>query len=129
MSYVGKIIDLVALSSTAAAPGIFRRLLPRLFVVVGLTIVASLLAAALTLAGFYAIYAGLIFYGMTMQGAFATTGALGLLSLLALIGIIALRLRRIRDFPRNIPFLSDVEGLAAAFMEGFMERGEWKSKK
>jgi len=128
MSYVGKIIDLVALGSTAAAPGILRRLLPRLFVIVGLTIVASLLAAALALVGFYAIDVGLVFYGLTAQTAFAVTGALGLLTLLALIGLIALRLRRIRDLPHNIPLLSNVEDLAATFMKGFMERGEWKGR-
>ncbi|HUY69356.1 MAG TPA: hypothetical protein VMV79_08655 [Alphaproteobacteria bacterium] len=125
MSYIGKLVDLTTVGGTVTGIALLQRLIPRLAIIVALTIISSMMIVALMMAGFYAVYAGLLSYGLTSGAAMAATGGIALLVTLLLVGVTVIRMRQIRDVRRallNMPIVAEAVDLADAFVEGFLSR-------
>jgi len=125
MSYFGKLLDITTLGSTVTGFALLQKFLSRLTVIVALTIISSIMVVVLMMAGFYAVYVSLVYYGVAHQAAMVTTGGIALLVTLTLIGITVSRLRQIRNIHHlmlDLPVISNIRSLADSFIEGFFSR-------
>lgn len=103
---------------------LFHRLISGIFVVVGLTIIISIMISAVLVGSLMAAYFTFIHYGVYPQIAMVITGVLAILIITLLILLTLLRLRHLRKMPQTLlkqsPVTSCAAGVLQAFLDGFM---------
>ncbi len=97
-----------------------RRVLPKVATVLALALVGSILAAAILLGLFYALYSALLLCAYTPLVALLLTLAAASITL----GLVLLLLRRqLRQLPRStLPSTERVTGMVDAFLDGLQGR-------
>ena len=123
---IGKLISLISLGGTVASVAMLKRFLAGLTVVIALTIVSALMVAVLISGCFVALYIGLTRFGIDSDMALTIVGLL-ILSITVISGWLAvIKMRELRELPfhpsdhSEIPSLSKLGGIAAAFAEGLL---------
>jgi MFS family permease len=94
----------------------FKRLVAGSLLVMGLTIVSSVLAGAMLIGGFYAAYFTLLHYGWEQRFAILFTEILIALTTASFIALTVICLRRLRQTPMT----TRASGVVDAFFEGLM---------
>jgi hypothetical protein len=125
MSIVNKLLGLATVGSTLANVTLLHRFLSAATTIVTLTVLSACMCCILLAGGFYAVYAGLIHYGIEPYTAALAVGALVVVLTVVIVTLTIYRVKRLRELPyysgpRHMPQLSHIQSAAHAFMDGLL---------
>jgi hypothetical protein len=112
----------MAMGSRFRGHAFMQQFFSRITIILGLTVITSIMIVLLMIAGYVGIYFGLVHYGLApLVSALTTVGFAGLVT-----GILAratynrvLQLRTMHTDLFESPFVSNFQDLLTAFLEGF----------
>ncbi len=116
-----KLLAIVSIGQRAYGRWLFQRLLPTIIMVVGLTIVISIMVSAMMVGGFYSAYLALLNYGTEPPVAMMIVATASILTIAMFVGGAFLALRHLRQKPKEIITQSPLTyGVLVAFASGFL---------
>jgi hypothetical protein len=120
MSTVDKFLGLAGMGSTLVHASVLKRFLSGVTAVVALTVISSTMAGMIAVVGFYALYLGLVHYGLDYRAAVVTVSGFAVILTAALATLAVLRWRHLREMPRLLetPVFGDMGRIAEAFING-----------
>ena len=121
MSAAGKVAVIAGLIHSLYGHWRLQRLLSGVMMVVGLTIVTSMLIGMMLIGGFYAAYFALVDYGLGPLQALLLIGLSTLLAVVVLMVALWLYMRRMpKRLVRASPLMDYANETVDAFFDGFM---------
>jgi large-conductance mechanosensitive channel len=124
MSVTEKALSLVAVGSAVVNAASFHRLVSGLTHILALTFIGAWMGSVLLIGGFFAIYFGLVHYGLDPYAAAITVALLMFLMMASILLLVVTRIRHLREVScrslQNLPGLSQIANIAEAFMEGWL---------
>lgn len=118
-----KLLVVISMLQRSNGSRLFKRAFPSIIVIVGLTIVVSIMTSIMLLIVFYTAYFALLNCGMEPQSAMIVIFVLSLITIVLLIVLILLGLRHLLQMPQTTIKQSGATSCAtdmlASFIEGF----------
>jgi uncharacterized BrkB/YihY/UPF0761 family membrane protein len=116
MSNMEKLLAVISVGQRAYGRWLFQRLLPGIIVIVGLTVVISIMVSAMIVGGLYIAYGALLQYGFEPQMAMLAICISAVITIILLVVIAMLGLRHLRQTPK----IMNTQTPLSSFIEGFI---------
>lgn len=119
-----KLLAIISIGQRVYGRWLFQRLLPSIMVIVGLTIVISIMISAMLVGCFYAGYQGLLNYGFEANIAILIIFISSLLTIILLVVLAIFGLRHLNKIPQTAitqsPLTTCAKQALGSFLAGFM---------
>jgi hypothetical protein len=119
-----KLLAIITIAQRSYCRWLFQRLLPGIIMIIGLTIVISIMISAIIVGGLYTAYSALLNYELEENMAMLIIGISSIITIITLVIIVLLGMRRMRPAPKIISSQSQISicaiGIFTSFIDGFM---------